>query len=458
MKSETTYRNIISLSIPIMLGSAVQNIIAVSDSIFLYHKSALEFEAISIVSIFYLIVSAIGFGFSRGGQILIARQHGAGNLDGIKRNFYTLLIFEFILAGLIFLAIRLFGEEMLALFINDPLLLEKGVEYLMPRSLGIFFSYLGVGIVAFYTGVSKPKFIVIDTLFLALINIVLNYILIFGKFGFTEMGIAGAGLASALAEFFAFLLFILYMIFERNPIILKIFKRPQLDLKIFKDILGISFNIVLQVIVGLGSWLIFFGIIENLGRYELGISNVIRVIYLLLSIPTWGFASAMNTISSNLLGKGAFDEVVSATNKVMILNVSLTMLISVPILVFPEQLLYPFFGKDDMSLITDAQPIFYILIAIMALFSFGSIYFDSVIGMGKTGWGFVVKLLTSVFYLILLYYVVEYSVYGLKMAWATEIMYWLIVTAISVYYFFFVNWRADFDKQAPTKSTINLGH
>lgn len=426
-----------------MLGSAVQNIIAVSDSVFLYHKSELEFQAISIVSIFYLIISAIGFGFSRGGQILIARQHGANNLIGIKRHFYTLLIFEFLLAAIIFTSIRLFGEEMLSLFVNDEVLLEKGLEYLKPRSLGIFFSYVGVGIVAFYTGISKPKFIVIDTLFLAVVNIVLNYILIFGKFGFEEMGIAGAGLASALAEFAAFVLFVFYMILERNPIVKNIFKRPELDLKLFTDIFNISFNIVLQVIVGLGSWLIFFGIIENLGRHELGISNIIRVLYLILSIPTWGFATAMNTITSNLIGQSALDEIVPATKRVTLLNVLITMCISIPILVFPEQLLYPFFGKEDMTLIQDAQPIFYILIAIMLFFSFGSIFFDSLIGMGKTAWGFILKLITSGIYLILLYLVVEHSTYGLKMAWATEIFYWILISFVSIYYFFGIDWKSD---------------
>ncbi len=428
-----------------MLGSAVQNIIAVSDSVFLYHKSALEFQAISIVSIFYLIVSAIGFGFSRGGQILIARQHGAGNLIGIKRHFYTLLIFEFFLAAIIFLSIRFFGEQMLGLFIDDHLLLEKGMEYLRPRSLGIFFSYLGVGIVAYYTGISKPKFIVIDTLYLAIINIVFNYILIFGKFGFDELGIAGAGLASSLAEFAAFGLFVFYMILERHPVVENIFKRPELDLKLFSEIFNISFNIVLQVIVGLGSWLIFFGIIENLGRHELGISNIIRVIYLILSVPTWGFATAMNTITSNLIGKSAYSEIIPATNKVTLLNFTITMAISVPVLVFPEQLLYPFFGKEDMSLIQEAQPIFYILIAIMALFSIGSIYFDSLIGMGKTAWGFILKLITSGLYLMLLYVVVEYSTYGLKMAWATEIFYWIIISFVSLYYFFFLDWKKELE-------------
>lgn len=441
MKSQVSYKTILALALPIILGSAVQNIIAVSDSIFLYHYSDLDFEAISIASVFYLIISAIGFGFSRGGQILIARDHGRGDLQQIKKSFYTLLIFELSLAIPLFFAIHFFSEEILGLFVNDQELLERGAMYLRPRSWGIFFSYVGVGIVAFYTGTSKPKFIIIDTLFLAGINIVMNYVLIFGKWGMPTMGIAGAGWASAFAEASAFFLFILYMIFERNPVVKGIFSRPVLDFKRFKEIYQISFNIVLQVIVGLGSWLIFFGIIENLGRKELAISNMIRIIYLILSIPTWGFSSAMNTISSYLLGEENIAKIVPATHRVMFINVGMTMVLTIPVLVFPQQFLYPLFGKSDMTLIYEAQPMFYLLIVIMFLFSYSSVYFDSIIGMGKTGWGFFVKLFTSVSYLVLLYYVVEYTDLGLKAAWGTEIYYWFIVMVISIYFMFGTKWK-----------------
>ncbi len=405
MKNRISYKYIIGLALPIILGSAVQNIIAVSDSIFLYHYSDLDFQAISIASVLYLIVSAVGFGFSRGGQIIIARYHGANNLQGIKKAFYSLMIFELFLAALLFLLLQFFPSEILGLFINDSLLLERGVEYITYRSYGIFFSYVGVAMIAYYTGIAKPLFIIIDTFLLLVVNLILNYVLIFGNWGFESMGIAGAGLASSIAEFVAFVIFALYMIFERKPLIPGIFTKPILETSYFKEIYKISINIVLQVIVGMGSWLIFFGIIENLGRYELGVSNVIRVLYLLLSVPTWGFSSAMNTISSKLCGGNNLDEIIPVTHKVAFLNVALTMLISVPILLFPEQLLYPFFGKQDMTLIQDSQPMFYMLMVIMLLFAIGAIYFDSVIGLGKTRWGFYVKLFTSVFYLILLYYI-----------------------------------------------------
>lgn len=443
MKNSISYKYIFALALPIILGSAVQNIIAVTDSVFLYHYNELEFQAISVASVLYLIVSAIGFGFSRGGQIIIARYKGAENILGIKKAFYSLVIFELFLATIIFFALQFFPAEILGLFVDDPLLLEKGVEYITYRSYGIYFSYIGVAMIAYYTGIAKPMFIVVDTLILLAVNLVFNYILIFGNWGFDAMGMAGAGLASSIAEFVAFVIFVLYMMLERNPVVPNLLSKPLVETAYFTEIYRISVNIVLQVIVGMGSWLIFFGIIENLGRYELGVSNLIRLLYLMLSVPTWGFASAMNTISSNLCGAKNLDEIIPVTHRVAILNVGLTMLISIPILIFPEQLLYPLFGKQDMSLIQNSQPIFYMLILIMLLFSIGSIYFDSIIGLGKTRWGFYVKLFTSVSYLILLYYIVEYTSYGLKMAWATEIFYWILIMGFSYYFLFVRNWKSS---------------
>ena len=62
---------------------------------FLYHLSELDFAAIGFVSVFYLIISAIGYGVSKGGQIIIARRVGENDDKEVGRTFYTMLYFEF---------------------------------------------------------------------------------------------------------------------------------------------------------------------------------------------------------------------------------------------------------------------------------------------------------------------------------------------------------------------------
>ena len=120
MKLSTSYRQILSLSVPIMLGSAAQNIIVLSDNVFLYHYGSTDFAAAGLVGVFYLIIASIGYGFSRGGQIIIARRNGEHNYKGAGTDFQALFIFEFILAVILFLFLQLYSREFFQLFIKNP--------------------------------------------------------------------------------------------------------------------------------------------------------------------------------------------------------------------------------------------------------------------------------------------------------------------------------------------------
>ena len=93
-----------------MIGSAAQNVVALSDSIFLYHLSELDFAAIGFVGVFYLVIAGIGYGFTRGGQLMIARRMGEGRKREIGRTFYAMLYFELAMATIMFLFLTFYAE------------------------------------------------------------------------------------------------------------------------------------------------------------------------------------------------------------------------------------------------------------------------------------------------------------------------------------------------------------
>ena len=438
MQPNTTYKQILAISTPIMLGSAVQNIIALSDSVFLYHLSEIDFAAIGFVGVFYLIVAAIGFGFSKGGQIIVARRMGENQWPEIGRAFYTMLYFELALAVFMFLFMQYGCQYFFALFVDSEVIYSKSLEYLEFRSYGVFFSYAGVAIVALYTGVARPFFIMIDTIVLAVVNIVLNYAFIFGFEGFgisiPKMGIAGAGLASTIAEVVAFILFVLYIFWDKPARAYHLFRLPKVDVELIKTQLRIGAPIVAQAVVGLGSWFVFFGIVENLGERQLAITNLVRMVYLVLSIPCWGFASGINTLVSNFIGQKKRMAVLPIIWKTAKLCWLVTMVLALPVVLFPEQILYPLLGSEDMSLITEARPIFYVLLGILFFFSIGGVYFNGLAGTGATYYGLKIQTICAVGYLIYIYVVVEFTHGGLGWAWASEIFYWIAMTALTIWY------------------------
>ncbi|NJO87340.1 MAG: MATE family efflux transporter, partial [Lewinella sp.] len=170
---------------------------------FPYYLSETDFAAIGFVSTFYIIVAAIGFGFSRGGQILIARRAGQQRDKDVGRTFYSVLYFELLLALLLFVFMHFGAYYLFSALVDDQEILSRSIDYLETRKFGVFASYWGVTLIALYTGLARPAFIVVDTIILALVNIVLDKALIFGYWGFPALGIAGAGLASTIAEYVA---------------------------------------------------------------------------------------------------------------------------------------------------------------------------------------------------------------------------------------------------------------
>ncbi len=428
MKLQLTYREIWRLSAPIMLGSAAQNVIVLSDGVLLYHQGEAEFAAIGFVGVFYIVVAAIGFSFSRGGQIMIARRMGEGRPEAVGHVFHTMLLFELALATIMWAFMHYASPWFFGLFLdNGSVIYSKCLEYIHYRSYGIFFSYAGVALISLYSGIARPAIILGDTIWLAIVNLILNYGLIFGKFGLPAMGIGGSGLASSIAEGAAFVVFIVYMIFDKKNRPLHIFTVPKLDWPLTKRQLSVSLPVVAQAIIGQGGWIFFFGMVENLGERALAVSNLARMVYLMLSIPMWGFSTGINTLVSNLIGQDRRAEVVPAAIKTAMFCLFITMSLAIPILLFPGQILPFLLGKGETAIIQEAQPIFYLMLIILTMATFGGILFNGLCGTGATLFALKMQSMSIFVYLSYIYFITNYTQLGVTWVWAAEILYWGIM-------------------------------
>lgn len=425
-----------------MLGSAVQQVIALSDAVLLYHKGETEFAAIGFAGVFYITIAAVGYSFSRGGQIMIARRIGEGTPEKVGHIFHTMLLFELVLALIMWAVMRYASPFIFRQFVDhSPEVYQSALEYIYYRAYGIFFSYAGVALISLYTGISRPFFIFITTVVLAAVNLLLNYVLIFGRWGFPEMGIGGSGLASSIAEIIAFVLFLGYIIYDRRNRSLRIFTWPTFDWPMTAQQLRLSLAVVAQAAVGQGSWIFFFGVVENLGTRALAVSNLARTVYLLLSIPLWGFATGTNTLISTMLGQGKKEEVLASAIKIGKLCFLVSMAVALPVLLFPKIFLAPILSKTDMSLLEETRPIFLVLLGVVALASFGMMLFNAIAGIGAMGFGIVLQGITVVVYIGLIYFIIQYTAWGLVAAWSTEIFYWIILMSLTYWYLRSKRWH-----------------
>jgi Na+-driven multidrug efflux pump len=111
-----------------------------------------------------------------------------------------------------------------------------------------------------------------------------------------------------------------------------------------------------------------------------------------------------------------------------------TMLLAIPVVLFPKVTLYPLLGGTDMSLIDATQPILLVLLLILALFSMGAIFFNGLAGTGATLYGLKLQIVGTILYAIYVYVVIKYFDASLAWAWASEIVYWVWTFALTNWY------------------------
>jgi Na+-driven multidrug efflux pump len=155
----------------------------------------------------------------------------------------------------------------------------------------------------------------------------------------------------------------------------------------------------------------------------------------------WGFSSGANTLISNLIGQQRYHDVLPAAWKTGKFCWAVSMILAVPILFFPGQVLYPLLGKSDMSLIGETQPIFYLLLLILSMATFGVVFMNALAGTGATWFGLKLQALAIAVYLGYLYFITNFTQLGLLWVWAAEVLYWAVMITMVVYYLRTEKWH-----------------
>ena len=271
-----TNKQIWSVSYPILLSLLAQNVINVTDTAFLGHVSEVALGASAMGGLFYICIFTIAFGFSTGSQIVIARRNGEGRYSDVGPVMIQGVMFLLLIAILMFGFTKAFGGNIMRLLVSSESIYEGTMEFLDWRIYGFFFSFISVMFRALYIGITRTKVLTINAVVMALTNVILDYALIFGKFGFPQLGIAGAAIGSSLAELVSAIFFIIYTWkrIDCKKYALNIL--PKFQSRTLKRILNVSVWTMIQNFVSLSTWFMFFLFVEHLGERSLAIANIIR--------------------------------------------------------------------------------------------------------------------------------------------------------------------------------------
>ena len=438
MKSQITNKEIWSIAIPIMLGNLAQTIINFTDTAFLGHLGVIALGASMLAGLFYFVFTTIATGFAIGVQIIIARRFGEGNHGRVGVIFEHGSLFVMFLGTLLFSILYFFSDALLAWLIDSPNIYEASLDYIKYRQFGIFFVCFNFLFRGLYVGISNTKVITYSTIIMAIVNILLDYCLIFGKFGFPEMGIGGAALASLCAEISAFVFFWIYSYITLKDKEFGMFKIHKLESELMKRILKIATPTMVQKLFSFGVWFIFFIMIEKMGETATGISSIVRSIYMILVTPCFAFSTTTNTLVSRIIGAGHSEHVFGTIIKIIKNCVLCTLPLIIILAIIPLQVIGIY--TEDLSLAQLVVPSIYV-ICVSAIFQVvGNAYFEAVSGTGNTSAALYLEAAILVVYVIYVFLMTRYC-NDVQWVWSAEILYGGLLAIVCYMYMKKAKWN-----------------
>lgn len=426
-------KNILKVTVPIMLGTFIQNIVLITDSILVNKLGTINFDAANNAGLLYVCFFMLLRGMGDGTQIQIAKEYGQNKLIDIKNTLSNSFLLQVILSSLIFIFLFYFKDDFLSAIVKSDEIRPKMALFLEYRSWGIFFASLQVSIVAFFIGVGKTRIIIVSTLLLALSNIFLDFGLIFGMFGLPEMGLRGAALASTIAEGITFVFLFINLLYHPDFKLFKftLFKERIYTLKT-KLLLKLSTPLMIRGFIALCTWFVFFSLIEQMGEIELESAHVVRNLFFLTFIPIFGFGSATRTYVAFYNGKKENHNIKKALKKLMMLSVMFYFVIFHGAVLYPK-LMVRLITQNEIIVDISAQ-ILNIVFWSMLLYAVVNVVYNAISALGKTMLSLLIETIAILLYLYSTYLVIIKWNWSIVNIWYVEFVYFITLGLLSVIY------------------------
>lgn len=295
--------------IPVLLQSIINQGVNMMDTIMVGSLGEVSISASSLANQFYNIYTFWCMGLSAAGLVLTAQYYGQGDKETVKR-VLDMLIQIIAISGLLFGVVTMcFARQIMAIYIDDPLVIEEGVQYLritafvfLPHGLSLIVSNLmrSVGNARIGLYVSLTSFI---------INIGANYVFIFGKLGFAPMGVAGAALGTLCARVVEFAVCAVFVLKIDKCLEYRLTKVLRLPSRLLiREFIRLGLPaIVSDMALAFASSAIGI-ILGHMGKAYVTAYSIVTVVDRMCTIASMAVASSAGILVGQAIGAGEYEE------------------------------------------------------------------------------------------------------------------------------------------------------
>lgn len=241
------FRYNIRLAVPVILGMLGHTFVAFADNIMVGQLGTAELAAVSLGNSFVFVAMSLGIGFSTAITPLVAEADGAGNKAGAKSALKHGLVLCTVLGLALFGLIQL-GKPLMFLMDQPPEVVALSIPYLDLVAFSLVPLVMFQAYKQFSEGLSQTKYPMYATIVANVVNIILNYLLIFGAFGFPKLGIIGAAIGTLAARII--MLIMLWYLLEKKKKFhdyVTGFNFKKIEKRVMRKIIHLGFPSALQM-------------------------------------------------------------------------------------------------------------------------------------------------------------------------------------------------------------------
>lgn len=357
LKSTISLRNIIKITYPVILSMFSLNIMTFVDRAFISKSSISEFAAAVPASNLATTISSIFIGIVGFGAALIAQYNGAKNYDGCAKTLWNSMYLSTAFS-IILLAISPIASNTFAIMGHQGQLLkyEKLFFYLIIFSS--CFQILSTGFSNFFKGISNTKIPMFVGIVSNIINVLFDYILIFGKLGCPKLGgILGSGLSTLLSCFISTIIYFLLINRKALKNKYRLLLNRGLDKNLALKLIHFGLPSGMQTFVGTGYFTLLLLIIGMTGEFNLSCANIAFTIESMSVWPVQGIGIAVGIIVGNEIGARRINNTEKILKKGLTLGFLFNIILIIVFNLFPDVLISLFNSGSNKKILAYTIPL-----------------------------------------------------------------------------------------------------
>ena len=379
-------RTILRLALPIIAGMVSQTMLNLVDTAMVGTLGNAAIAAVGVGSFANFLAQAFILGISAGVQAMASRRHGEGSFDRTALPLNGGLVLVVALALPWTVVLYELTPTLFPYLNDDPAVFQLGIPYFRVRLIGMVAVGMNFAFRGYWNGIGKSKLYMRTLLIMHLTNVVLSYVLIFGKLGLPALGVTGAAIGTTSSIFVGTCTY--YVLGLRHARGYG-FLRGLPSRADLRNIIRISTPSGLQQLFFAGGFTVLFWIIGRVGTAEVAAANVLINVMLFAILPGLGLGLASASLVGQALGRGSADDAQQWAWDVARVGVLFLGVLGLPMVLFPEPILSLFLHDPETRQLAEL-PLMLVGMGI-AIDGVGLVLLNSLMGAGATTIALVVS-------------------------------------------------------------------